>query len=46
VGIVEISAAETKFVPFGQTRRLAWAAAIGSGIGFVLGLLLGRSKKD
>lgn len=46
VGIVEISGAETKFVPFGQTKRLAWAAAIGSGIGFVLGLVLGRGKKN
>lgn len=46
VGVVEISGTETKFVPFGQTRRLAWAVAIGSGIGFLLGALIGRRGKN
>ncbi len=46
VGVVEISGQETKFVPFGQNKRLAWAAAIGSGLGLVLGLLLGRRAKN
>lgn len=46
VGVVEISGQETKFVRFGQPKRLAWAAAIGSGIGFVLGLLLRRRRQD
>jgi uncharacterized spore protein YtfJ len=32
VGVVEISDRETTFVRFGQPKRLAWAAAIGSGI--------------
>ena len=30
VGVVEVTGQETKFVPFGQAKRLAWAAAIGS----------------
>jgi uncharacterized spore protein YtfJ len=45
VGVVEISGQETKFVSFGQARKLASAAVIGSGIGFVLGVLLGRRGK-
>lgn len=45
VGVVEISGEDTKFVPFSQTKRLAWAAAIGSGIGFVLGMLLRRRSR-
>lgn len=46
VGVVEISGQETKFVPFGQGKRLAWTAVIGSGVGLVLGLLLGRRSKN
>jgi len=46
VGIVEISGQETRFLPFGQTKKLAIAAAIGSGLGIVLGLLLGRGGRD
>ena len=46
VGIVEVTEQETKFVPFGQTKRLAWAAAIGSGLGLLVGLLLGRRGRD
>lgn len=46
VGVVEISGQETKFVPFGQAKRLAWALGIGSGLGLLLGLVLGRRSKD
>ncbi len=45
-GIVEVSEQETKFVPFGQTKRLAWAAANSSGLGLLVGLLLGRRARD
>jgi len=45
VGVVEISGQETKFVSFGQTKRLAWAAAIGSAVGLFFGLLLRRRGK-
>jgi uncharacterized spore protein YtfJ len=41
-GVVEIGAGETKFVSFGQTKRLAWAAAIGSAFGIFIGMILGR----
>lgn len=44
VGVVEISGAETKFVPFGQTKKVTIAAAIGSGLGLVFGFLLGRRR--
>lgn len=44
VGVVEISGAETKFVPFGQTKRLTIAAAIGSGLGLLFGFFLGRRR--
>jgi uncharacterized spore protein YtfJ len=44
VGVVEISDAGTKFAPFAQTKRLTIAAAIGSGLGRVLGLLAGRRR--
>ncbi len=46
IGIVEITGKETKFVSFGQTKKLSIAATIGSGLGFVLGLLLGRRTKN
>jgi uncharacterized spore protein YtfJ len=42
VGVVEITGADTRFVPFGQTRKIALAALAGSGLGLILGLLLGR----
>jgi len=42
VGVVEISDKGTKFVSFGQTKRLALAAAVGSGVGAVMGWILGR----
>lgn len=44
VGVVEIGGGETKFVSFGQTKRLAWAAAIGSAVGLFVGMLLGRRR--
>ncbi|HEU5261193.1 MAG TPA: spore germination protein GerW family protein [Gemmatimonadales bacterium] len=46
VGIVEVTGQETKFLPFGQAKKLAIAAAIGSGLGLVLGVLLGWRSKD
>lgn len=46
VGVVEISDDETKFVPFGQTKRLAWAAVFGSGIGFVLGAIAREAGEE
>jgi len=46
VGVVEISGEETKFVPFGQTKKLAMVALIGSGLGLALGLLVGRRSKN
>ncbi|HUL01843.1 MAG TPA: spore germination protein GerW family protein [Gemmatimonadales bacterium] len=42
VGVVEISAAETKFVPFGQPKKFAITALVGSGLGLLAGVLLGR----
>ena len=42
VGVVEVSGEETRFVPFSQTKKLALAALIGSGLGVVFGLLFGR----
>jgi len=45
IGVVEITSKETKFVSFGQTKKLSIVAAIGSGLGFVLGLLLRRRTK-
>jgi uncharacterized spore protein YtfJ len=44
VGVVEISGAGTKFVPFAQTKKLTIAAAIGSGLGLVFGFLAGRRR--
>ena len=45
IGVVEITGQETKFVSFGQTKKLSIVAMIGSGLGFVLGLLLRRRTK-
>ena len=42
VGVVEISGARTRFLPFGQAKRLTLAGLIGSGIGVVVGWFLGR----
>ncbi len=46
MGVVEISGQETKWVPFGQTKKLAMAAVIGSGLGLMLGLLVGGRSKN
>ena len=43
IGVVEVTSAETKFVPFGQPKKFAIAALVGSGIGLLTGLLLGRN---
>jgi hypothetical protein len=45
IGVVEISGTETKFVSFGQAKKLSIVATIGSGLGFVLGLLLRRRTR-
>lgn len=44
VGVVEITEAGTKFVAFGATKKLGFAALIGAGIGGLLGWMLGRKK--
>jgi uncharacterized spore protein YtfJ len=44
LGVVEIGGGETKFVSFGQTKRLAWAAAVGSIVGLFAGMILGRRR--
>jgi uncharacterized spore protein YtfJ len=46
VGVVEITGQETKFVSFGQSKKVAMAAVIGSGLGLVLGLVLGSRSKN
>lgn len=45
VGVVEIGAGETKFVAFGQAKRLAIAAVIGSAFGFLFGAVLRRKER-
>jgi uncharacterized spore protein YtfJ len=45
MGVVEVTDEETKFVAFGQTKKLAWAAALGSAFGVLVGLLLGGRRK-
>jgi uncharacterized spore protein YtfJ len=42
VGVVEISEAGTKFVQFGATKKLAFTALIGAGIGGLVGWIFGR----
>ena len=44
VGVVEITGQETKFVQFGQPKKLAITALVGAGIGLGLGWLLGRKS--
>ncbi|HXQ29110.1 MAG TPA: spore germination protein GerW family protein [Gemmatimonadales bacterium] len=46
VGVVEIGPEETKFVAFGNARKLALTALIGSGVGLIVGLVLrGRGAR-
>jgi uncharacterized spore protein YtfJ len=42
IGVVEITGTETRFVPFGVSRKLAIMAVIGAGLGAALGWFLGR----
>jgi uncharacterized spore protein YtfJ len=42
IGVVEITGAETRFVPFGASRKLAIMAVIGAGLGAAFGWFLGR----
>ena len=42
VGVVEITGTETRFVPFGATKKLAIMAVIGVGLGAAFGWFLGR----
>ena len=42
VGVVEITGDETRFVPFGASRKLAIMAVIGAGVGAAFGWFLGR----
>ena len=42
IGVVEITGQDTKFIPFGQTKKLAISALVGSGIGLGLGWMLHR----
>jgi uncharacterized spore protein YtfJ len=44
VGVVEITEEGTKFVQFGATKKLAFTALIGAGIGGALGWMLGRKR--
>ena len=45
VGVVEITDAGTKFVPFGAPKKLALIAGIGAGIGGLLGWMFGRRTR-
>lgn len=42
IGVVEITGAETRFVPFSASRKLAIMAVIGAGLGAAFGWFLGR----
>lgn len=44
VGVVEITDEGTKFVQFGATKKLAFTALIGAGIGGLVGWILGRKS--
>lgn len=46
VGVVEITDEETKFVQFGATKKLAITALVGTVIGLVTGMLLGRKSQN
>jgi uncharacterized spore protein YtfJ len=42
VGVVEITGEDTKFVQFGSAKKLAITALIGTALGLVAGMVLGR----
>jgi uncharacterized spore protein YtfJ len=42
IGVVEISGAETKFVPFGQVKKIALWTLVASAAGVMVGWLMGR----
>jgi uncharacterized spore protein YtfJ len=44
VGVVEITPEETKFVPFGQKKRMALIGLLGSAVGLGLGFMFGRTR--
>jgi membrane protein YqaA with SNARE-associated domain len=44
VGVVEITEAGTKFIQIGATKKLAFTALIGAGIGALVGWILGRKS--
>jgi len=46
LGVVEISEGKTRFVRYGQTRKLALAALLGLGVGAGLGTLVARLRKN
>ena len=42
LGVVEIRGTHTRFLPFGQGKRLAWIAAVSTAVGLVIGRLFGK----
>jgi uncharacterized spore protein YtfJ len=42
LGVVEIRGTKTRFLPFGQGKRLAWIAAASAAVGLVIGRLFGK----
>jgi uncharacterized spore protein YtfJ len=46
VGVVEITGQDTRFVQFGATKKLAVTALVGTALGLVAGMLLGRRSTD
>lgn len=42
LGVVEIRGTQTRFLPFGQGKRLAWIAAVSAALGVVVGRLFGK----
>jgi uncharacterized spore protein YtfJ len=46
VGVVEITGEDTKFVQFGSAKKLAITALIGTALGLVAGMVLGRRTRN
>lgn len=42
LGVVQVSATETKFLAFGQAKRFAWVAAVSAAVGLIVGRVFGR----